>query len=119
MLNGIDAVISRALEKRALVEDNLADTELTVRELQRGGLTFEWHRVDTATELTRECNEFAPSIVLSDFAMPRFDGLSALEIVRRIRPDVPFIFVSGTIGEETAIQSLRSLGDHIAAHRTQ
>jgi diguanylate cyclase (GGDEF)-like protein/PAS domain S-box-containing protein len=94
--------------KILLVEDNLADTELTVRELQRGGLTFEWHRVDTAADLTRECNDFAPSIVLSDFAMPNFDGLSALEIVRRIRPDVPFIFVSGTIGEETAIQSLRS-----------
>ena len=46
--------------------------------------------------------------MLSDFAMPRFDGLSALKIVRELRPEVPFIFVSGTIGEETAIQSLRS-----------
>ena len=56
------------------------------------------------SDLVRACDEFAPTIVLSDFKMPNFDGLSALEIVRRIRPDVPFIFVSGTIGEETAIQ---------------
>jgi diguanylate cyclase (GGDEF)-like protein/PAS domain S-box-containing protein len=91
-----------------LVEDNLADAEITVRELKRGALEFEWRRVETEAELSRECIDFAPGIVLSDFAMPHFDGLSALEVVRRIRPDVPFIFVSGTIGEETAIQSLRS-----------
>ena len=91
-----------------LVEDNLADTELTVRELKRGGLAFDWRRVDTAADSRPRMHEFAPSIVLSDFAMPHFDGLSALELVRRLRPDVPFIFVSGTIGEETAIQSLRS-----------
>ena len=91
-----------------LIEDNPADAEITVRELKRSALEFEWRRVETAEDLTRECDEFAPNIVLSDFAMPRFDGLSALEIVRRMRRDVPFIFVSGTIGEETAIQSLRS-----------
>ena len=56
----------------------------------------------------RECIEFTPDIVLSDFALPHFDGLSALGVVRRMRPDLPFIFVSGTIGEETAIESLRS-----------
>ena len=90
-----------------LVEDNLADAEITVRELRRGALEFEWRRVETEAELTRECIDFEPGIVLSDFAMPHFDGMSALGVVRRIRPDVPFIFVSGTIGEETAIQSLR------------
>ena len=91
-----------------LIEDNLADTELTVRELRRGGLDFDWRRVETEADVRRECAEFEPAVVLSDFAMPRFDGLSALRIVRELRADVPFIFVSGTIGEETAIQSLRS-----------
>jgi len=91
-----------------LIEDSLEDTELTVRELKRGGLEFDWRRVDTELALARACSEFEPTMVLSDYAMPGFDGLSALKLVRELRPEVPFIFVSGTIGEETAIQSLRS-----------
>jgi CheY-like chemotaxis protein len=91
-----------------LIEDNVADTELTVREMKRGGLVFEWRRVETEADVRRACEEFEPTVVLSDFAMPLFDGLSALRTVRELRPKVPFIFVSGTIGEETAIQSLRS-----------
>src|SRR6202171_228383 len=90
-----------------MVEDVESDAEIIFRELKRSGLQFEYRRVETAADLTRECNEFAPDIVLSDFALPRFDGLAALSIVRRIQPDLPFIFVSGTIGEETAIESLR------------
>ena len=91
-----------------LIEDNLADTEMTVREMKRDGLAFDWRRVETEADLRRACAEFEPTVVLSDFAMPKFDGLSALRIVRELRPEVPFIFVSGTIGEETAINSLRS-----------
>jgi diguanylate cyclase (GGDEF)-like protein/PAS domain S-box-containing protein len=90
-----------------LVEDVPADAEITLRELKRSGLEFEHRLVETEADLIRECVEFAPDIVLSDFALPHFDGLSALRIVRRMRPDLPFIFVSGTIGEETAIESLR------------
>ncbi|MGH8713801.1 MAG: diguanylate cyclase domain-containing protein, partial [Casimicrobiaceae bacterium] len=90
-----------------MIEDVPADAEMTLRELRRGGIEFDWRRVETEADLTRECIEFAPDIVVSDFALPHFDGLSALKIVRRLRPDLPFIFVSGTIGEETAIESLR------------
>ena len=90
-----------------MVEDVESDAEIIFRELKRSGLQFEDRRVETEADLARECNEFAPDIVLSDFALPHFDGLSALSIVRRMRPDLPFIFVSGTIGEETAIESLR------------
>jgi diguanylate cyclase (GGDEF)-like protein/PAS domain S-box-containing protein len=90
-----------------MIEDSLADVEITLRELKRSGLQFDYRRVETEAELRHECAAFAPDIVLSDFAMPHFDGLSALGIVRKIRPDTPFIFVSGTIGEETAIESLR------------
>jgi len=90
-----------------MVEDMPSDAEITLRELKRSGLDFEHRRVETEAELMRECVEFAPDIVLSDFALPHFDGLSALGVVRRLRPDLPFIFVSGTIGEETAIESLR------------
>jgi diguanylate cyclase (GGDEF)-like protein/PAS domain S-box-containing protein len=94
--------------KILLIEDAVADAEMTLRELKRAGLQFEHLRVETEAELLRECTAFAPDIVLSDFAMPHFDGLSALRIVRRVRPETPFIFVSGTIGEETAIESLRN-----------
>jgi diguanylate cyclase (GGDEF)-like protein/PAS domain S-box-containing protein len=93
--------------KILMVEDAPADAEIMLRELKRSGLEFEHRRVETEAELMRECIEFAPDIVLSDFALPHFDGLSALGIMRRMRPDLPFIFVSGTIGEETAIESLR------------
>ena len=71
-----------------LIEDNLADTEMTVREMKRGGLAFDWRRVETEADLRRECAEFEPTVVLSDFAMPQFDGLSALRIVRELRPEV-------------------------------
>jgi diguanylate cyclase (GGDEF)-like protein/PAS domain S-box-containing protein len=93
--------------KILMVEDVESDAEITLRELKRSGLQFEHRRVETEADLARECNVFAPDIILSDFALPQFDGLSALGIVRRMQPDIPFIFVSGTIGEETAIESLR------------
>src|SRR5437762_9725038 len=93
--------------KILMVEDVAQDAEIALRELSRAGLEFEYRRVETEEELKRECVDFAPDIILSDFAMPQFDGLSALRVVRGMRPDLPFIFVSGTIGEETAIESLR------------
>jgi diguanylate cyclase (GGDEF)-like protein/PAS domain S-box-containing protein len=91
-----------------LVEDSPEDAEITLHELKRSGLEFDTRRVENEVDLVRECEEFRPHIILSDFAMPHFDGLAALKIVRRIRPEVPFIFVSGTIGEDTAIESLHS-----------
>ena len=94
--------------KVLMVEDVPLDAEMTLRELQRSGLQVSFRRVETESDLRRECIDFAPDIVLSDFAMPQFDGLSALRIVRELLPHLPFIFVSGTIGEETAIESLRS-----------
>ena len=97
-----------AVLKMLMIEDVPSDAEITLRELKRSGMEFVTRRVETEVELRRECIEFAPDIVVSDFALPQFDGLSALRIVRQLRPDLPFIFVSGTIGEETAIESLRS-----------
>jgi PAS domain S-box-containing protein len=97
-----------AVLKMLMVEDVPSDAEMTLRELKRSGIEFLVRRVETEAELRRECAEFEPDIVVSDFALPHFDGLSALRIVRELRPDLPFIFLSGTIGEETAIDSLRS-----------
>jgi diguanylate cyclase (GGDEF)-like protein/PAS domain S-box-containing protein len=94
--------------KMLMIEDMPADAEMSLRELKRSGMELVVRRVETEPELRRECVEFEPDIIVSDFALPHFDGLSALRIVRQLRPDLPFIFVSGTIGEETAIESLRS-----------
>ena len=94
--------------KVLLVEDELDDAELAVRTLRKSGLDCESLRVDTETAFRRALEEFVPDVILSDFSMPLFDGMSALAIARAHSPEVPFIFVSGTIGEEHAINALKS-----------
>ncbi len=91
-----------------LVEDVPHEAELVVHHLQRAGLRFDWRRVETEEALRSHLSEFAPDIVLSDFNLPQFDGVSALKVVREIAPAAPFIFVSGTIGEERAIDALHA-----------
>jgi len=90
-----------------LVEDNPADAELELRELKRAGLRLEHRVVDTEQAFRRELTA-APEIILSDFSMPQFDGMQALALARELAPEVPFIFVSGTIGEEYAIRALKN-----------
>jgi diguanylate cyclase (GGDEF)-like protein len=63
--------------------------------------------VETDEDMRAALREFKPTIILSDFSLPRFDGLRALDTAREFAPDVPFLFVSGTIGEERAIEALR------------
>jgi len=91
-----------------MVEDNASDAELIVRELKSAGMRCDAHRVETAVEFRRELDEFQPHVILSDFSMPKFDGMEALAIAKRSHPEVPFIFVSGTIGEENAVRALQS-----------
>ena len=91
-----------------MVEDAASDAELMVRELKRAGVRCDAHRVEAAVEYRRELEEFRPHVILSDFSMPKFDGMEALRIVRQSNPDIPFIFVSGTLGEEYAIRALKS-----------
>ena len=91
-----------------LTEDVVADAELEVRELKRAGMQFKHRVVDSEETFTRALEEFAPDVILSDFSMPGFDGMAALALARELSPDTPFIFVSGTIGEEYAIRALKS-----------
>jgi diguanylate cyclase (GGDEF)-like protein len=90
-----------------LVEDNAADAELIARHLAKGGIEFTIHRVQTEAELISALAGHEPDLIISDFSLPQFDGLRALEIATARAPDVPFIFVSGTIGEERAIEAVR------------
>ena len=91
-----------------IAEDNRGDAQLNLRELKRAGLAVEHRIVDSEREFERELQEFAPDIIVSDFSMPSFDGMAALALARRQAPDTPFIFVSGTIGEEYAIRALKN-----------
>lgn len=91
-----------------MVEDVATDAELIVGELRRAGLRCDARRVETAVQYRRELEEFQPHVILSDFTMPGFDGMEALEIARLSHPEIPFIFVSGTLGEDYAVRALQS-----------
>jgi len=91
-----------------IVEDVKADAERALYQLGRAGLDCVWRRVETEQELVAALAEFEPTVILSDFSLPQFDGMSALGIARVHAPGIPFIFLSGTIGEETAIEALHA-----------
>jgi len=90
-----------------ILEDVAADAELIERELRKGGIAFLSKRVETKKAFLKEIKDFTPDIILADYTLPSFDGLSALKIAKERCPDVPFIFVSGTIGEELAVETLK------------
>src|SRR5947207_9071472 len=94
-----------------LAEDSEADAELVQRELKRGGLDFQSRRVQTEADFRRELDEFRPHLVISDFSMPQFSGRKALAIARESRGDIPFIFISGTIGENVAVDMMKAGAD--------
>src|ERR1700730_326600 len=89
------------------VEDNETDAQLIARHLAKAGLDCIVHRVLTERDFTAALQEIRPDLILSDFSLPQFDGLRALDIAVVRAPGTPFIFVSGTIGEERAIDALR------------
>ena len=90
-----------------LLEDVASDAELMERELRKAELRFSLQRVETEETFARGLDEFRPNFILADYSLPTFDGLSALAIAQKKSPDVPFIFVSGSIGEEMAIETLK------------
>jgi PAS domain S-box-containing protein len=90
------------------LEDDPDDAELVHRTLVREGLSCDIRRVASRDEFVSALAAGGIDLVLSDFALPSFDGLTALALVREAGDEIPFILVSGTLGEETAIDSLRS-----------
>jgi len=91
-----------------LLEDVADDAELALLELRRAGLHADQRVVENRKSFVDALREFAPDVILSDFSMPGFDGMAAVALAREICPDTPFIFVSGTIGEEFAVRALKS-----------
>jgi diguanylate cyclase (GGDEF)-like protein len=94
---------------RALViEDSEDDTELLLRELQRGGYAPDHVRVETPEAMSSELATHTWDIVFSDFSMPHFNAFDALSLLRSTDIDIPFIIVSGTIGEDRAVTAMKS-----------
>lgn len=91
-----------------IVEDSEEDAELLVRELTKGGYDPTVLVVDTAEKMNAALERNTWDIVFSDYSMPDFNGLRALELLRKNALDVPFIFVSGTIGEEVAVAGMKA-----------
>ena|SRR5216683_2432004 len=91
-----------------IVEDSEDDAALIVRELQRGGFDVSHQRVDTATVMNTAMETQEWDLVVSDYSMPGFSGEEALKILRTKSLDIPFIYVSGTLGEETAVDALKA-----------
>jgi diguanylate cyclase len=89
-----------------VVEDIATDAELEIRRIEAAGIPCAWRRVETEQAFREALDEFQPGLILSDFTLPQFSGLDALSIAAAEAPDVPFIFVSGTIGEDRAIEAL-------------
>ncbi|WP_426702201.1 response regulator [Rhodanobacter sp. Col0626] len=90
------------------VEDSQLDAELVLAELDADQIGYEVRLVDDEANFVAALNEFKPHIVLSDLSMPGFSGQRALELLRQRDDDLPFIFVSATLGEDAAIEALRN-----------
>jgi PAS domain S-box-containing protein len=90
------------------LEDNPDDAELIEMLLTDKGIACEINRVETREDFLAALDRGQFDLIISDFSLPSFDGLSALELAREKRPKIPFLFVSGTLGEEVAVNALKS-----------
>jgi PAS domain S-box-containing protein len=97
--------------KVLIVEDSVNDTFFIVRELQRGGFQVRFERVETPAAMQSALATQVWDLVISDYCMPQFSGLAALALFRQSARSIPFIVVSGAIGEDRAIEMLKSGAD--------
>src|SRR5580700_3928253 len=90
-----------------LIEDSQSDAELAMWRLKQAGYECTFRCVVNEIEMRAALRAELPDLILSDFSLPGFDGMTALAVARAAAPGVPFIFLSGTIGEERAIEALK------------
>ena len=91
-----------------VVEDREDDAELLLLELGRGGFDVDYERVQTARAMADALQRRAWDLIISDYSMPGFGALQALAVLRESGVELPFVVVSGTIGEESAVEALRN-----------
>jgi DNA-binding NtrC family response regulator len=99
--------VSKAI-KLLVVEDSEDDARLVIRMLRRGGYNAQHERVESAAAMAAALQRQTWDAVVSDYNMPGFSGLDALRILRATALDVPFILISGTVGEEIAVDALKA-----------
>lgn len=97
--------------KILFVEDLPADAEIAWRELRKEKIEFSGRIVDTEPDFRKELAEFQPDLIISDYAMPGFDGMSALKITRSQAEYIPFIMLTGSLNEETAVACMKAGAD--------
>ena len=91
-----------------LVEDSPDDAELLLCALRDGGYDLTYERVDTAAAMTAALAQQPWDLIISDYAMPQFDALAALTLLQESGLDLPFLIVSGAIGEDTAVAAIKA-----------
>ena len=90
------------------IEDSEEDVILLMRELRAGGYESDWERVETAEAMKSAIAQKQWDIIISDYIMPQFSGLDALDLVKQSGIDIPFIIVSGKIGEDIAVEAMKA-----------
>ena len=90
-----------------MVEDLSSDAELIKREIKKSGIQFIYHIVETKKDYIQALQDFNPNIILSDYSLPNFNGMQALLIREELAPAIPFILVTGSINEETAVEVMK------------
>jgi two-component system cell cycle sensor histidine kinase/response regulator CckA len=91
-----------------ILEDVPMDAELVEYELERASIPFLSRRVDSRDGFLRELDSFRPDVILSDYTLPRFDGMTALSLARERAPSIPFLIVTGSVNEETAVGCMKA-----------
>ncbi|HTP12888.1 MAG TPA: PAS domain S-box protein, partial [Bacteroidota bacterium] len=91
-----------------VVEDSASDFELLIAELERSRIDFTAVRVQTRTEFERALRKQPPDVIISDYTLPRFNGLEVLQIVKEVNPLIPVIITTGSINEETAVGCIKA-----------
>jgi signal transduction histidine kinase len=93
--------------KILMLEDDESDFQLAQSQFRHEKATFIFDHVENESDLRERLTNSTPDLILADFSLPSFDGLSALSIRNELQPDTPFIFLSGVVGEEVAIESMK------------
>lgn len=106
----VSETISRQRIRVLVLEDSATDAEIVIRELRAAGFDSDWTRVETESDFLAALDR-NPDLILADFSLPAFDGMSALEIVRGRGLDTPFLLISGVVREEDAVTAIKHGAD--------
>ncbi len=94
--------------KLLIVEDLKTDRELVIRELKKANISFDYVAVDNEDDFLAQLKSYNPTLVLSDYMMPRFNGMQVLKLIQKHSPQTPVIIVTGSMNEETAVECMKA-----------